>query len=493
MLIASGNTVMKPSPKIKGKKYFIHSTIGITLMFGVSFLPPRSPITPLGMKYLGILLGLIYLWSLVEMLWPSMLGLAALLLTGTITGAELTPKAFGADMIILVILSLAVVFSLTNTGMFDYVTNWVLTRKSLKGHPWRMTFAIIMGQYAITALGSGLAIMFLLWEMTYSIAEKAGLKRSDRWCGGMVVGLILAYVSGLGTLPFKPSYLLIVGTFQRLTGLGDIPMFLALTMNLAMYISMICFYILLMKFVMRVDVIPLQNADTAAYTKALPPMNKVQKFAFFYLIIFIIGLMIPGTIGLFSQGPFSKLLQSMGTIGMCILFFGILCMIKLNGEHVLVFSKVSPQIQWDSVALMAIAFTLSPMLTSKGTGISEWMMGMVNPLLGGHSTLTFTIMLFVLTILLTNLANNTVIMILMMTVTSLYIGQLDLNLPMMALLMNIMTQIAFLLPASSFYGALAHSQASSLTTKNIYLASFMTIITAFLMISVGISLDNILF
>ena len=65
---------------------------------------------------------------------------------------------------------------------------------------------------------------------------------------------------------------------------------------------------------------------------------------------------------------------------------------------------------------------------------------------------------------------------------------------MMALLMNIMTQIAFLLPTSSFYGALAHSQASSLTTKNIYLASFMTIIAALLMmILVGIPFGNILF
>ena len=479
---------------LKNKKYLIHSTIGLILMFGVGYLPPLSPITPLGMKYLGILLGLIYLWSLVEMLWPSMLGLVALLLTGTISGAELTPKAFGADMIILVILSLAVVFSLTNTGMFDYVTNYVLTRPSLKGHPWRMTFAIIMGQYVITALGGGLAIMFLLWEMTYAIASKAGIERSHRWCGAMVVGLILAFVSGLGTLPFKPSFLFVVGTFQRITGLGDIPMLLALVMNLAMYISMICLYILLMKVVLRVDIRALENADTAAYAKELPPMNKTQKFALIYLALFIIGLMIPGTIGLFSQGPVSKLLQSMGTIGMCILFFGLLCMIKIDGQHILVFSKVAPQVQWDSVALMAIAFTLSPMLTGEGTGISEWMMGVVNPLLGGKSPLTFTIMLFVLTIILTNIANNTVIMILMMTVASVYIGQLDLNLPLMALLMNIMSQVAFLLPASSFYGALAHSQASSVTTKNIYLASAMTVVAAVLMmLLVGIPLGNLLF
>lgn len=489
----SSSIATKISP-LKNKKYLIHSIIGLVIMFGFGFLPPWSPITPLGMRYLGILLGLIYLWSLVEMLWPSMLGLVAILLTGAISGAELTPKAFGSDMIILVILSLAVVFSLTNTGMFDYVTNWVLTRKSLKGHPWRMTFSIIMGFYFIAALGGGIAIMFLLWEMTYAIAEKAGMKRSDRWCGAMVVGLILAFVSGLGTLPFKPTFLFIVGTFQRLTGLGEIPMLLALAMNLIMNISMICIYILLMRFSMRIDVRPLTNTDASVYAKKLPPMNKTQRFAFIYLILFIIGLMIPGTIGLFSQGFISQLLQSMGTIGMCILFFGILCMLKFDGKHILVFSQIAPQVQWDSVALMAIAFTFSPMLTAENTGISQWMMGIVNPLLGGHSTLTFTIMLFVITILLTNVANNTVIMILMMTVISLYIGQLDLNLTLMALLMNIMSQVSFLLPASSFYGALAHSQASSVTTKNIYIASAMTVIAALLMmLLVGIPLGSLLF
>ena len=245
---------------------------------------------------------------------------------------------------------------------------------------------------------------------------------------------------------------------------------------------------------MRIDVRPLTNTDASVYAKKLPPMNKTQRFAFIYLILFIIGLMIPGTIGLFSQGFISQLLQSMGTIGMCILFFGILCMLKFDGKHILVFSQIAPQVQWDSVALMAIAFTFSPMLTAENTGISQWMMGIVNPLLGGHSTLTFTIMLFVITILLTNVANNTVIMILMMTVISLYIGQLDLNLTLMALLMNIMSQVSFLLPASSFYGALAHSQASSVTTKNIYIASAMTVIAALLMmLLVGIPLGSLLF
>ena len=85
----------KPS---KNTKYFIHSFIGIVVMFGFGLLPPFAPLTPLGMKYIGILLGLIYLWSLVEMLWPSIMALVAVILTGQFSGAAITPKAFGCHL-----------------------------------------------------------------------------------------------------------------------------------------------------------------------------------------------------------------------------------------------------------------------------------------------------------------------------------------------------------------------------------------------------------
>ncbi len=178
----------------KDKRYFAHSIIGIIIMFGFGYLPPFAPVTPLGMKYIGILLGLIYLWSLVEMLWPSMLGLVALILTGTVTGTELTPKAFGTDMILIVILSLAVIFSLTSTGIFDYFTNWLLSRKMLQGHPWRLTITILFGAYLIESIGGGIAILFLLWELVYKIADQAKMPRRHLYCGLMAVALMMCNV-----------------------------------------------------------------------------------------------------------------------------------------------------------------------------------------------------------------------------------------------------------------------------------------------------------
>ena len=206
----------KPS---KNTKYFIHSFIGIVVMFGFGLLPPFAPLTPLGMKYIGILLGLIYLWSLVEMLWPSIMALVAVILTGQFSGAAITPKAFGGDTIILVILSLAVIYALANTGMFNYVTNWLLSRKCFQGRPWILSGTLLVTMYLLAALSGGnMALLFLMWELIYKIADQIELPRTHPYCGSMVMGIIMAYVAGSCCLPFMPTYL-----FDVSLHCGDVP------------------------------------------------------------------------------------------------------------------------------------------------------------------------------------------------------------------------------------------------------------------------------
>lgn len=44
-------------------KYWVHTVIGLLLMFGIQFIPPIEPITEIGMQLGGIFIGAIYLWS----------------------------------------------------------------------------------------------------------------------------------------------------------------------------------------------------------------------------------------------------------------------------------------------------------------------------------------------------------------------------------------------------------------------------------------------
>ena len=61
---------------------YIHVAIMLALMLGGGYLPPIAQITPIGMKVLGVFLGLVYGWCFIDLLWTSVLGFFALGLTG---------------------------------------------------------------------------------------------------------------------------------------------------------------------------------------------------------------------------------------------------------------------------------------------------------------------------------------------------------------------------------------------------------------------------
>ena len=67
--------VCAPEKKPTNTKLYIHSLVGIAIMVVFQFLPPMGGITPIGMKMVGAFLGMVYLWSLVDTMWPSLLAL----------------------------------------------------------------------------------------------------------------------------------------------------------------------------------------------------------------------------------------------------------------------------------------------------------------------------------------------------------------------------------------------------------------------------------
>lgn len=48
--------------------FYVHVLITLLFMFGFGYLPAVEPITPLGMKMLGIFIGLVYAWSTTSLL-----------------------------------------------------------------------------------------------------------------------------------------------------------------------------------------------------------------------------------------------------------------------------------------------------------------------------------------------------------------------------------------------------------------------------------------
>ena len=66
----------------KNTAYYIHCIIFVLLTIGIGFLPPFGQITTMGMKVLGVFVGVIYGWIFIGFIWPSFFGMIVLGLTG---------------------------------------------------------------------------------------------------------------------------------------------------------------------------------------------------------------------------------------------------------------------------------------------------------------------------------------------------------------------------------------------------------------------------
>ena len=107
------------------KKQYLYSVIGILLVFSGWFLPAREPITEVGMQIIGIFIGLIWLWSTSGMLWPSLLGIAALMISDYGTMTSILAASIGNYNVITCILMMAIFGLIEQYGVNDYIIRYI--------------------------------------------------------------------------------------------------------------------------------------------------------------------------------------------------------------------------------------------------------------------------------------------------------------------------------------------------------------------------------
>ncbi len=108
---------------------YIHIAMTLLLMFGFGLLPAPEPMTALGMKVIGIFLGLLYGWTTCGLIWPSLLGMMALALTGAMSIAEILMGGFGNETTLLILFLLIFAAAVEEAGVSRSIAMWFVTRR----------------------------------------------------------------------------------------------------------------------------------------------------------------------------------------------------------------------------------------------------------------------------------------------------------------------------------------------------------------------------
>lgn len=439
----------------KNAAYYINSVITVVLMLGIGFLPAPDPMTPMGMKVLGIFIGALYGWTTVNTVWPSILVLTLLGVSGFMPVKDAFMQAFGNDTVLFLLFLYVFCYVIDTAGITKYFASKLIGQKFIQGKPWILAGMIFIAAYICSALTSVVASMILCWSMIYSMVEKMGYQKKDAYPTILIIGVTYFAIIGYSAMPFKLGFPTLAGLVQQMTGLSVDPL-KYLIMGLWLSVLLLVVWILFCKFVLRPDIskcLAAGDINTGATDEKLDGRQK--------LILSLMGLMIVlmllPSVFLGSQNAFIQLLNSIGLTGIVALFDALFIFLRYEGKPLIDYHAAFKHgIYWDVIFLLGAAMVLSKGLTSETTGIQAALKVLFNPILSGHGTFIFMLLSLGIALVFTNFCNNFVVMVTLLPIMATFSNEIGGNFVVFALALQYMCATALLTPAASPMAAVMH-------------------------------------
>ncbi|MCI8576084.1 MAG: hypothetical protein HFG64_00890 [Lachnospiraceae bacterium] len=160
--------------------YYVKCMAGIAFLFGFGYLPAIEPITPMGMRILGIFIGAIYLWSVAGVVWPALLAIVAYGMSGYVNMSAAISSGMGNTVVFQLILIIAMAGVVSGSGAGEYLARWAVSRPVFQGKPELFMFVFFETFLLSAFFVNVVATIYLSWAIFYGIAEIAGYKRERR-------------------------------------------------------------------------------------------------------------------------------------------------------------------------------------------------------------------------------------------------------------------------------------------------------------------------
>lgn len=448
------------------KKSLLHYIVMIIIMVAGYFIQPFGVVTAYGIKLLCVFIALVYGWTFIGMLVPSLIGCFGIALAGYGTMENVFLGLFNNINVLLMIIGALAFDSLRQTNASDWMFGTVLSSKLAKKSPLLTVAGIYMAAMLLGGLGMGMILQFVLFPIMSQFLVKCGYEKGDKFCSMFLLGFMIAVVMPISVFPFYSWGLMICGSFASITGYM-IPIGPWFVMSFVLFAIYLITYPLIMKLA-GCDFSKLQNVNVEEAFNYKPgqKMNGAQKMALGGMLVFIVLVLV----GQFAPIPalqtaYGKLLVT----GLMVLYWVVMLVVQYEGKSILDMKAAAGMISWDLMILLATALVLSSALTSAESGIGTWIAMLISPLLMTAGEVTIIAIVAILMVVLTNLANNiAVVFIFINIIASLYLNGMPVNLLAISFILGYgSSAIAYLTPASSMPGALVHA-APMVETKEIY-------------------------
>lgn len=476
--------------KIVKKSYspmqWFHIVVTFLLMFGFGHLPTFATLTPVGMKVLGVFLGVIYGYSTCEVIWPSLFAFVAFGITGYTSMNGAISSMMGNATVFQIITQYFAAGAIIIYGFGKWFVRWSLSKKIFQGKPllytWCFMFIFMWTSIVVSQIPMGL-LLYAIWG---DIADSCGYdkKSSFRYYG--FGGILLSLMMGGAMIPFKSWMLGLATTWRDVTG-GYINLGLMFIITAIASIIIITLYVFLGAKLFKVDFSTMQAFDVNKLgdeSKTLRPRTKR------ILLIFIATMLLTIYAGTFPTAPGANFLNNTLTAGGLFCLCSALLMVLPSGEGdgkpCIVFSDIKHSdeaVSWPVILMCAVTIPVASALTNEATGVLPWLTSLVTPIFEGRSPLFIVIFTIIVMLFLTNVGSNIAFGSAMIPVISPFVIASGMNPVIAGAALIWIANMGLVLPGASAPSSIFHGRSEIPDAKQRYKA---VILAAVLVLVVSI-------
>lgn len=451
---------------------YINKVIGYLLIIVLFFyvLDPIGTITPEGMRLVGLFIAFVYGISVTTEVWPALLTWVLFPLTGLVTFKESLGFNFGSDVFFFVLLSLVLLAYMETSGAAAFTAAWLLKRKFVLGHPWRLISMLMFVCWLISSFINAIAGMLLTWAFMYEIFAKFNYKPYEKFPSLMMLGTCIFGGLGLSTLPWGNNSIVILDALEKSADLKvDYLQYIIYTLPYA-FMILACF-LLLCRFVFKLDVTPLKNFDPSELSQETQELTKEKAIALLSMLALILLILIPSTLP--PDSAVVAFSNRFGLSGKLIFIFTILQLIRIDGKPACSFVENAKKgINWTLLMIIAAILTFSPLIGSEQAGISGYLASKLAPVFDGKPAVLFIALAAIVTVVCTNVMINKIVAILMISITLSTGIAMGIDPLQLGFLYTVICTVAFMLPSASQSSSILFSNTEWMRSKDIYRYGF---------------------
>ncbi len=465
----------------------------ILILFWIT--PPVEPITQIGMRLIGVFISTVLLLSLVDTVWPAMLGVVLLSRTGICTLNEAIAGTLGSWVIYFVLMSFIMTHALNDSGFTDRIVAKFMSVKAFTRTPWTFTFSLaLLGLLLGSFMDQVPAAAFML-AFCSRVYKELGYEKGDAYPKMANCMAIFGVNIGGAMTPISHALVIIgISVYEAATG-NTMSLFSYLAFGVPTGITLFILMCVFFKLFFKPDMSKFKDFNIENVLKSQAPMDLKEKVIVIIFAITVFLWIMPGVFIMFTDAAWAVKFNSYGITFWAILSIVAMSIIYVDAKPIVDTKNiVNKNINWGILLFISIGTYLGSAMSNDATGIVAAVRENIIPLTEKVPALVTVLLISLVTVLLTNFASNVTAVTVMTGVSAALAmgsgGSLHVAAICMAATMS--GCCAYLLPSSFATIAMLHGDGFS-GKKQIYSsATIMIILTGIIITLVGYSVGSIL-